>query len=85
MMPELSSVSASGLLLSVVLGLANLNTFGKIADVLKIDKLRNPSLENINLSFDVIDGKATVKPMDFKLGSYKANISGCLLYTSRCV
>ena len=76
MMPELTSVSASGLLLSDVLGLVNLNTFGKIADVLKIDKLRNPSLENINLSFDVIDGKATVKPMDFKLGSYKANISG---------
>ena len=76
MMPELTSVSASGLLLSDVLGLANLNTFGKIADVLKIDKLRNPSLENINLSFDVINGKATVKPMDFKLGSYKANISG---------
>jgi vacuolar-type H+-ATPase subunit H len=76
MMPELTSVSASGLLLSDVLGLANLNTFGKIADVLKIDKLRNPSLENINLSFDVNNGKATVKPMDFKLGSYKANISG---------
>ncbi len=76
MMPELTSVSASGQLLSDVLGLANLNTFGKIADALKIDKLRNPSLENINLSFDVINGKATVKPMDFKLGSYKANISG---------
>jgi vacuolar-type H+-ATPase subunit H len=76
MMPELTSVSASGLLLSDVLGLANLNTFSKIADVLKMDKLRNPSLENIKLSFDVVDGKATVKPMDFKLGSYKANISG---------
>ena len=76
MMPELTSVSASGLFISDVLGLANLNTFSKIADALKIDKLKNPSLENINLSFDVINGKATVKPMDFRLGSYKANISG---------
>ncbi len=76
MMPEISSVSAYGLLLSDVLGLTNLNTFGKIADILKIEKLRNPSLEKINLSFDIIDGKATVKPMDFKLGTYKANFSG---------
>jgi vacuolar-type H+-ATPase subunit H len=76
MMPELTSVSAYGLLLSDILNIANLNTFGKIADVLKIEKLRNPSIEKINLSFDVVNGKATVKPMDFKLGSYKANISG---------
>jgi vacuolar-type H+-ATPase subunit H len=76
MMPELTSVSANGLVLSDMLGLTNLNTFGKIADVLKMEKLRNPSLEKINLSFDIINGKATVKPMDFKLGSYKANISG---------
>lgn len=76
MMPELTSVSANGLVLSDMLGLTNLNTFGKIADVLKMEKLRNPSLEKINLSFDIVNGKATVKPMDFKLGSYKANISG---------
>ena len=76
MMPELTSVSAYGLVLSDILALVNLNTLGKVADLLKIEKLRNPSLENINLSFDVLDGKTTVKPMDFKMGSYKANISG---------
>jgi len=69
MMPELSSVSAYGLVLSDILSLVNLNTFAKIADVLKMEKLRNPSLEKINLSFDVIGGKATVKPMDFKIGT----------------
>ena len=76
MMPELTSISAYGLVLSDVLKLVNMNTLGKVADLLKIEKLRNPSLENINLSFDVVNGNVTVKPMDFKLGSYKANISG---------
>jgi vacuolar-type H+-ATPase subunit H len=76
MMPDLTSVSAYGLVLSDILKLADVNTFNKIADVLKMEKLRNPSLEKINLSFDVVNGKATVKPMDFKLGSYKANFSG---------
>jgi len=76
MMPDITSVSAYGLVLSDLLGLSGVNTFGKIADILKIEKLRNPSLEKLNLSFDLVDGKATVKPMDFKLGSYKANFSG---------
>jgi vacuolar-type H+-ATPase subunit H len=76
MMPEMTSISANGLVLSDVLKLTNLNSLGKIADLLKMEKLRNPFLEKINLSFDVIDGKATVKPMDFKLGTYKANFGG---------
>ncbi len=76
MMPELTSVSAYGLLLSEILKFGNTNTFSKIADALKIEKLRNPAVEKVNLSFDLVNGIATVKPMDFKLGNYKANISG---------
>lgn len=76
MMPKLASVSAYGLLLSEVLKFGNTNTFSKIADALKIDKLRTPSVEKVNLSFDLANGIATVKPTDFRLGSYKANISG---------
>lgn len=76
MMPELSSVSAHGLVLSDILALADVNTLNKIADMLKLEKLRSPALEKINLSFDVVDGKVNVKPMDFKLGSYKSTFSG---------
>lgn len=76
MMPELTSVSAYGLLLSDILKFGTTNTFSKIADALKMDKLKNPSVEKINLSFDLVNGVATVKPMDFKLASYKANFSG---------
>jgi len=76
MMPEITSISAYGLVLSDVLKIVNVNTFEKIADILKLDKLRNPALEKINLSFDIVDGKVSVKPMDFKLGSYKSTFSG---------
>ncbi len=76
MMPELTSVSAYGLLLSDILKFGTTNTFSKIADALKMDKLKNPAVEKINLSFDLVNGVATVKPMDFKLASYKANFSG---------
>jgi len=76
MMPDLTSVSANGLMLSEILQLTNSNTFNKIADLLKMEKLKNPAIEKLNLSFDILDGKATVKPMDFKLGTYQANFSG---------
>lgn len=78
MMPDLSSISGEGLILSDLLSIDNLNTFNKIADVLKIEKLRKPAIEKVNLSFDLVDGKATVKPMDFKLASYKSNFSGTI-------
>jgi hypothetical protein len=78
MMPEMSSLSGAGLLLSDLLSVDNINTFNVIADVLKIEKLRKPSIEKVNLSFDLVDGKATVKPMDFKLASYKSNFSGTI-------
>lgn len=76
MMPDLSSVSAYGLVLSDLLGVTGTHALTKVAEILKIDKLKNPAIEKLNLSFDLIDGKATIKPMDFKLGSYKANFSG---------
>ena len=76
MMPELTSISANGLVLSDVLGISGNKTMDGIADLLKNEKLRTPSLEKVNLSFDLLDGKAAVKPMDFKLAGYKASFSG---------
>lgn len=76
MSPELTQVSAKGLMLSDLLGISGVNALSGIADALKMEKLRNPSIEKVNLSFDVLDGKVNVKPMDFKFGGYKANFSG---------
>jgi vacuolar-type H+-ATPase subunit H len=78
MMPELSSVSVYGLVLSDILRISGTTTFEKIADILKIEKLKNPSFEKINLSFDVVDGVATVKPMNFNLGNYKSSFAGTI-------
>ena len=78
MMPELASISGAGRILSDLLSVDNLNTFNVIADVLKMEKLRKPSIEKVNLSFDLLDGKATIKPMDFKLASYRSTFSGTI-------
>lgn len=76
MMPDLTSISVYGLVLSDILRISGTHALTRIADILKIDKLKNPAIEKLNLSFDIIDGRATIKPMDFKLGNYTANFSG---------
>ena len=74
--PDLSSLSGNGDLLSALLTIANVNTMDKIADALKMDKLRKWSLEKVNLSYEFIDGKVFVKPFPVAFGNIKANLGG---------
>jgi len=52
------------------------NTMDKIADALKMDKLRKWSLEKVNLSYEFIDGKVFVKPFPVAFGNIKASLGG---------
>jgi len=74
--PMLSSLTGKGNLLSDLLTIANVNTLDKIADALKMDKLRKWSLEKVNLSYEFIDGKVFVKPFPATFGNIKANLGG---------
>jgi len=76
MSPVLSSLSGNGTLLSPLLTIENVNTMNKIADALKMDKLRTWTLEKVNLSYEFIDGKVFVKPFPTSFGNIKANIGG---------
>lgn len=76
MSPILSSLSGNGNLLSQLLTIENVNTLNKIADALKMDKLRKWSLEKVNLSYEFIDGKVFVKPFPTSFGNVKANMGG---------
>ncbi|NTW23731.1 MAG: AsmA family protein [Lentimicrobium sp.] len=76
MMPVYSSINGGGKLTSPALTFTNVNTFGKVADALKIDKLKQWAIEKINLSFELVDGKVFVKPFQTAIGKTKADISG---------
>jgi hypothetical protein len=76
MSPIMSSLSGNGNLLSQLLSIENVNTLNKIADALKMDKLRKWSLEKVNLSYEFIDGKVFVKPFPTNFGKIKANMGG---------
>lgn len=76
MNPVFSSINGGGKLMSPSITLSNVNSLTKIADALKIDKLKQWVIEKINLSFDIKDGKVFVKPFNTNLGKSKAEISG---------
>jgi cell division septum initiation protein DivIVA len=76
MMPVYSSINGGGKLMSPSLTFTNVNSMKKIADALKIDKLREWSIDKINLSFEMVDGKVFVKPFETAVGKIKADISG---------
>lgn len=76
MMPIYSSINGDGNLKSPSLTFSNVKSFSKLADALKMDKLKNWVIEKVNLSFEVVDGKVFVKPFETAIGKTKAGISG---------
>jgi hypothetical protein len=76
MSPLLNTMNGEGKLSSKQVAISNSKTFGKIADALKNEKLRNISMTDINLSFTITEGRIFVKPFDTKIIGYKTNISG---------
>ncbi|MDP4187117.1 MAG: AsmA-like C-terminal region-containing protein [Bacteroidota bacterium] len=76
MNPVYSTTEGKGVLKSKSVEVGNTATFNKIADALKNDKLRRFALNNLNLSFEIKNGRVYIKPFDTKIGANNINISG---------
>lgn len=76
MMPDISTLKADGQLETSQILAQNLTVLDKLADVLKIEKLKKLELAPAKLSYLVQDGKLMVKPFELKMGTYKATLGG---------
>jgi hypothetical protein len=76
MMPMYKSMEGKGRLQSKSVELANSNTFIKIADVLKNDKFRKLTLSDLDIKFEIKNGRIYLSPFDTKFGNIKMNIAG---------
>ena len=76
MMPLLTTLVSNGNLLSPGVVISNVNVLNKVGDVLKMDQLKKWTIEKLNLSFAVEQGKVVVKPFTTRLGNINAVISG---------
>jgi hypothetical protein len=76
MNPIYSTMQGKGKLMSNSIEIGNSKMFEKVADALKNDKLRKFSMNDLNLSFEIKDGRVYIEPFETKLWSGKMIIGG---------
>jgi hypothetical protein len=76
MNPIMSSMIGAGRLMSSSVEINNSKTFEKIGAILKNDRFKVLNLNDLDVDFEVRNGRVYVKPFDIKIGQNKLNISG---------
>jgi len=76
-MPDLTTLTANGLLQSSEVNVQNVTAFNALASALKNDKLKSFNIKDLKLPFSIASGKVTTKPFDVNMGSIgKMNLAG---------
>lgn len=76
MMPINSSVNGSGTLSTKGVQIQNFAPLNKLAEKANLDKLKNPKLSDVNVSFKINDGRVNVDPFTVKIDDIPAKVSG---------
>jgi nucleotide-binding universal stress UspA family protein len=76
MMPLLPSLNGDGTLETSQLALHDFPAMQKIADVTKLQFLKDPTLQPLKASFHIQNGRLTVKPFDVKVGAVAMTVAG---------
>lgn len=76
MNPVLSSLLGNGRLRTDDVEIVGNNTFDKISKLVNNEAMKNPKFRNVNLSFDMRNGRLFLTPFDTKVGSSTLNIGG---------
>jgi hypothetical protein len=76
MSPVLSTLSGKGNLLTKAVQVSNFEPINKLAEAVKVSKLKKLDLTNIALSFLFANGRVLVDPFDFKTAGIAGKIAG---------
>jgi len=76
MNPDLNTIVGTGSLQTDEIKLEDNETFTKIGNLLKKPDLAEQKFKNINVSFEIKEGRVFVKPFDTNLGTTKLTIGG---------
>jgi hypothetical protein len=76
MMPLLPSLNGDGTLATSQLALHDFPAMQKVADATKLQFLEDPTLQPLNASFVIQNGRVIVKPFDAKVGGITMTVSG---------
>lgn len=76
MSPVMSAVQGKGALSTKDLSLSGVKFIDQVADIVKEPSLKEIKVKDLNIDFEIKDGRVTTKPFDLKLGDYNMNLSG---------
>lgn len=76
MEPIMKSIQAKGNLATDNVNIKEVKIIQELAKVIKQEDLVNRPMKDINLNFEVNDGRLKTQPFDFKIGDYNLNLSG---------
>ncbi|MCL2265499.1 MAG: hypothetical protein FWC22_05600 [Treponema sp.] len=75
--PDLDTVNSKGRLQTNNLEIHNSKLFGMVADIIKNESWRNPALGNIDIGFEIKNGRLYIEdPIVFKIQSARLEIKG---------
>lgn len=76
MEPDLNAVDANGVFKTNKVSVGGFPPFVKLGDALKIDKLKNMDIDNVNAKYTIKNGRVNLEPFDTKIAGIKTNITG---------
>jgi Skp family chaperone for outer membrane proteins len=76
MNPVMESLEGFGNLKTSTLVIQNFTPLVKVADALKMEKLRKADIQPTNLTFKFANGRVNVDPFDVTLGGFKSKVGG---------
>jgi len=76
MSPIMNTVSAQGTFDTSNVNIKGIDVVKKIANIMKIDALSNPKIDNFKARFTIDKGVMKLKPVDFKLNNIQSGLSG---------
>lgn len=77
MEPVLSSIHGNGVLKTNSVEVSGFEPFNKLADALKIQKLKNLTIQNVNAEYEFKDGRVALRnPVKVKIDKISADITG---------
>ncbi len=76
--PIYESVYSKGNIKSKKVKVEGFEVIDKLASLTKMEEVLDNEFEDININYEIIDGKAYIKPFDFKIDQLTGNSSGSL-------
>ena len=76
MSPVMQKVQGSGNLSTKDLSLSGVKFIDQVADIVKKPSMKEIEVKDLNLGFEIKDGRVNTQPFDLELGDYTMNLSG---------